>query len=178
LKKIIVGLGNPGREYENTRHNTGFMLADLLCPKFRKSRTCPLLISKAGDFIAVKPATYMNRSGIALKCVLDKLGADKSDLLVACDDFNLPLGKLRLRPSGSSGGHNGLQSVIDSLGTNEFPRLRLGIGGADVIDKTGYVLEKFSKKELESVRDMLSDAKEVVYYYLENGMEAAMNKFN
>lgn len=177
-KIIVVGLGNPDPEYERTRHNLGFLFVDTVVDKFKKSRNCPLLYAEESDFIAVKPRTYMNRSGIAVKCIMSKLSADIKNLLVVCDDFNLPPGKLRLRPSGSAGGHKGLRSVIDSLGTMEFPRLRLGIGDNDVRDKTEYVLENFNKRESKIIKNMLIDAPSFIEYYIKNGIESTMNRFN
>ncbi len=177
-KIIIVGLGNPESKYENTRHNLGFKFVDTLVSKFKKNRDCSFLYAEAQKFIVVKPLTYMNRSGIAVRCIMNKLNIDLEKLLVICDDFNLPHGKLRLRPSGSSGGHNGLQSIIDYTGTTEFPRLRLGIGGMDVIDKIGYVLENFNRRELKIIEDMLIDARLFVDYYIKNGIDSTMNKFN
>lgn len=177
-KKLIIGLGNPGGKYKKTRHNAGFMVADALGGEFRKSKTSPALISEKKEFVVVKPTTYMNRSGVAVKKIADSRASEVDNLLIVYDDFNLPLGKLRIRPGGSAGGHNGLQSVIDSLGTNKVPRLRLGIGGPAVKDQVEYVLGKFSKPEMGKVSDMIIDAKRVIYYYIDHGMEAAMNKYN
>ncbi|MEA3506318.1 MAG: aminoacyl-tRNA hydrolase [Elusimicrobiota bacterium] len=177
-KKIIIGLGNPGLKYERTRHNAGFMAADALGKKFKKDRNSPALISVEDEFIIAKPATYMNRSGFAVKKIADNFKCASEDLLIVHDDFNLPLGKLRIKPAGSAGGHNGLQSVIERLGTNKIPRLRLGIGGPAVKDRVKYVLEKFSKAELDLMTDMIIDAKRVIYYYIKHGMEEAMNKYN
>ncbi|MFW6134469.1 MAG: aminoacyl-tRNA hydrolase [Elusimicrobiota bacterium] len=177
-KKIIVGLGNPGTEYRNTRHNLGFIVADVLCKRYKQNRACLLEIGENPEFYVVKPLTYMNKSGISVKCLVESTDHKIKDLLVICDDFNLPLGTLRLRPSGSSGGHNGLKSIIEQLGTKEFARLRLGIGGADAEDKTGYVLSEFKKSEIKVVEEMVIDSRNLVYYYIENGIEKTMNRFN
>jgi PTH1 family peptidyl-tRNA hydrolase len=177
-KIIIVGLGNPGPEYEKTRHNLGFMFLDRLAGKFKKSRYCQFLYAEAREFVLVKPLTFMNKSGLAVKCIMDQMEADASRLLVVCDDFNLPLAKMRLRPGGSAGGHNGLKSIIGSIGTNEFPRLRLGIGGIDVEDKVDFVLRNFNKREFKLIDDMLIDARSIVQCYIENGIETTMNRFN
>ena len=179
-KVVLVGLGNPGPGYSLTRHNLGFMLLDVLTDgaRFKKSRTCPLEYADTPDFYAARPLTFMNRSGLAVKCLLEEQGADASELLVACDDFNLPLGKIRLRTSGASGGHNGLRSIMESLGTDGFPRLRMGIGGFEAPDKAAFVLETFSKKELEVVEDMLIDSRNLLECYIKEGPEAAMNRFN
>jgi PTH1 family peptidyl-tRNA hydrolase len=175
---IVAGLGNPGSEYELTRHNLGFVFADNVADDFRKNRKCSLLYCRQERYSVIKPMTFMNRSGAAIKCFLDYYGIAREDLLVVCDDFNLPLGKIRLRPSGSSGGHNGLQSVMDSLQSSEFARLRIGIGGEDVPDKKSYVLERFNKREIQLVGDMMIDAQNILDYYLNNGIAEAMNRYN
>ncbi len=178
MKKIIVCLGNPGVEYEMTRHNLGFMFADIFSDKFKFDKDCFLSFCETEDFFIVKPMTFMNVSGRAVQCVLKVLDADAEDIIVVCDDFNLPFGKLRLRQKGSSGGHNGLQSIIDFINTDKFIRLRMGIGGADEQDKTSYVLEKFKKNELKKIEDMLIDGRKIVNCIIKNGIENAMNKFN
>jgi PTH1 family peptidyl-tRNA hydrolase len=179
LDKIVVaGLGNPGSQYDVTRHNLGFMFADNIADKFKKSMKCPLEYSDQGQYAVIKPMTYMNRSGIAVECFLRYYKISYDRLLVVCDDFNLPFGKIRLRTAGSSGGHNGLESIIDSLATEDFARLRIGIGGQDVSDKREYVLENFTKRELKLVSDLLIDARSVVEFYIKNGIEEAMNRYN
>jgi len=137
-----------------------------------------LEIADMPSMYVVKPMTFMNKSGKALKCIIEKLAADTEDILVIVDDFNLPLGSIRIRPSGSAGGHNGLQSVIDELGTENFARIRLGIGGQDEEDKVSYVLQKFSKKELKIVEEVLIDVKNAVECCINKGIEEAMNRFN
>ncbi|MBN2407324.1 MAG: aminoacyl-tRNA hydrolase [Elusimicrobia bacterium] len=175
---IVIGLGNPGEEYVFTRHNAGFMFADILAGKFKKSRRCPLLYAGSGKITVVKPLTYMNNSGSAVKCIMSSMDVTTQDILVVCDDFNLSLGKLRLRPGGTAGGHNGLKSIIDTIGTNAFPRLRIGIGGEDKPDKTRYVLQRFKKNELKQIEDSLVRAKELFSRYLDCGIEKTMNEFN
>ncbi len=154
------------------------MFADRLAAKFKKSKKCQCLYAEDTEFIVVKPQTYMNMSGLAVRCILDSVGADTEKLLIVCDDFNLPLGRLRMRPWGSAGGHNGLKSIIDSLGTEKFARLRLGIDGVDMPDKTEYVLENFNKREFKIIEDMLIDARSIIKCYISNGIDDTMNKFN
>ncbi|MFH1415367.1 MAG: aminoacyl-tRNA hydrolase [Elusimicrobiota bacterium] len=179
MKRLtLIGLGNPGAEYETTRHNLGFMFIDNIVSGFKKSRQCPLLYTVTPDFTAVKPMTFMNRSGQAVRCYMDYFKIDMEDLLVVCDDFSLPLGKMRLRPSGSSGGHNGLQSIADALGSDDFARLRLGIGESPFIDKSEYVLQNFQKSEISVIDEMLMSAKPVIDCLIKKGMDTAMNIFN
>jgi len=178
---FFIGLGNPGSGYKKTRHNLGYMLADILAGSktFKKSIRCPLAFCELQeDLTVVKPLTFMNRSGEAAKCLLRETGYEAGDILVAVDDFNLPPGKIRIRPSGSSGSHNGLESVIRCLGTEKFPRLRMGIGGSHIMNKKNYVLEKFSGSEKKTVDNMLIDCRNLVHYYLKNGIGAAMNRYN
>ncbi|MGM0568420.1 MAG: aminoacyl-tRNA hydrolase [Elusimicrobiota bacterium] len=177
-KFLFAGLGNPGFKYRYTRHNLGFMLADMLGNKFKKSPSGSFIYSDRDELAAVKPLTFMNRSGIAVKEALDYFDLALEDLLVAYDDFNLPLGKIRLRPGGSSGGHKGIQSIIDSLGSRDFCRLRMGIGGVHSLNKTAYVLERFKPGEKKIVEDMLSDAAAAIRCYAGHGIEEAMNRFN
>ena len=179
-RPIIAGLGNPGAEYALTRHNLGFMLLDIMlgAENFEGNRRPPFLSAETPDFTALKPLTFMNRSGEAVKYMLKKKSAEPESLIVVCDDYNLPLGKMRLRKNGSAGGHNGLKSVIDHIGTDDFPRLRLGIGGEEAADKVSYVLGRFGKKELETVGDMLIDAKNLIECYISHGIEEAMNRYN
>lgn len=156
------------------------MLLDMMLGEetFSKNKRPLLLSAESPDFTALKPMNFMNRSGEAVKYMLDKKDAGAASILVACDDFNLPLGKIRLRKNGSAGGHNGLKSVIQHIGTDEFPRLRLGIGGEEVPDKVSYVLDRFGKKELEIVSDMLIDAKNLIECYIKYGIDEAMNRYN
>lgn len=177
-KKLIVGLGNPGKKYKNTRHNAGFMAVDLLSSEFKKEKKCNTLLASEERYTAAKPRTFMNKSGKAIKCLLKKNSFRKEDLLVVVDDFNLSFGKIRYRPSGSSGGHNGLQSVIDYLDSEEFHRLRIGIGKGKGEDKVRYVLSRFNKRELKDLEDILIDVKKSILYYIDYGIQETMNKFN
>ena len=184
--KVICGLGNPGDRYRITRHNVGFRAVDLLADRWGVSAgrvrdgAAVLEVARpepAGRVLLVKPMKYMNNSGPPLRAALSRTNADPAvDLLVVSDDFNLPLGRLRLRGGGSAGGHNGLRSIIAALGTDEFPRLRVGIGrGGDDVD---HVLSGFRRAELELVREVIATAADAVELWLAEGTEAAMNRFN
>jgi PTH1 family peptidyl-tRNA hydrolase len=187
--KLIVGLGNPGREYEGTRHNAGFAVLDRVAQKldcsFRgKSRLAAEVAEAAhatGKLVLAKPQTFMNRSGVAVAALLNWLKLPATELLVVVDDADLPLGQLRLRPSGGSGGHNGLRSIIEALGgTEEFARLRVGIGrsgplGADI---TGHVLNRFAAAERADAEAAVARAAAAVERCVTGGLATAMNEFN
>lgn len=195
--KIVVGLGNPGPKYAPTRHNIGFRVLDELAgrcsARFHVKESYAVAECRiAGEVVAtVKPLTFMNASGEAVRQVLRERDSTLENLLVVCDDAHLPLGKLRLRRRGSSGGHKGLQSVIDTMGTNEFHRLRVGIGkraaeaastssqGADdeqiLLD---YVLSPFSEEEEREVGKIVPLAADAVEHWVAQGIEAAMMRFN
>lgn len=185
---MIVGLGNPGREYEATRHNMGFMVVDLLASGSRKTflpgkgEYYFTKMRHAGeDLTLMKPTTFMNNSGIAVRDAMERFDVDITDLLIAYDDFNIPLGKLRLRKGGSDGGHNGIYSVIYHLNDDRFPRLRCGIGTGEVMpgrDMAGFVLSEFAQDELAEVRTMTENAAEAALTFVRSGIQTAMNKFN
>jgi peptidyl-tRNA hydrolase, PTH1 family len=185
--KLIVGLGNPGESYRDTKHNAGFGVTDRLAYKynaklkrrlFDKARTARLSMLKE-DMVIVQPLTYMNLSGSCVSHFYKKLRLQLKDLLIICDDINLPLGKMRIKPSGSAGGHNGLASIINSLGSEEFSRLRIGIGdGQPVEDLSGYVLSKFPEDDEERVNEIIDAAVSACETWIKDGIEAAMNKFN
>ena len=183
---LIVGLGNPGPEYERTRHNLGFMLVDLLARETQtqvKRDECRSLIGRAEienqRAELVKPQTFMNLSGEAVSCLLKKPGRDNGRLLVISDDLALPFGKIRLRPSGSHGGQNGLRSIIDCLGTNEFIRLRIGIMPEHPISNAkNFVLENFSKGEFTEVEKILKMGADAVRTVVRDGIDRAMAEFN
>ena len=185
---IVVGLGNPGRTYQNTRHNLGFRVLDELEKRwkttFRPGRAEFLYFrhTKAeSEVVLVKPLTFMNNSGFAVEDALEQFGGTPSDLLVVVDDIALPLGKLRLRPAGSDGGHNGVVSVISVLQTERFARLRCGIGreenvpGSELAD---FVLSPFEKGEYESVADMVTRAADAVEIFVRDGISSAMSRCN
>jgi PTH1 family peptidyl-tRNA hydrolase len=185
---LIVGLGNPGREYHRTRHNAGFMGIDELAARWRVSWTSErkfnAWISRArrgsGTVLLCKPQTFMNASGEAAGPVAAYYNVPTGRVLAVVDDADLPLGSLRLRPSGSSGGHHGLESMIAHLGTREFPRLRLGIGRQDPAQReiTGYVLGEFSRSELGLWEKVLTRACDQIECWLDAGIGKAMSLFN
>lgn len=183
---LIVGLGNPGRDYERTRHNLGFMLVDLLAREEQtqiKRDECRALIGQAvieGQKVELaKPQTYMNLSGESVSCLLKKPGRSVERLIVISDDLALPFGTIRIRPKGSHGGQNGLRSIIDCLRTNEFARLRIGIQPEHPIANTkNYVLENFSKKESETVEKILEESAKAIRSIITNGTEKAMARWN
>jgi PTH1 family peptidyl-tRNA hydrolase len=200
---LIVGLGNPGAEYERTRHNIGFMAVDRLATSwsislgkekrfygiFGEGRLSPRLAS-SGKIRLLKPTTYMNVSGQSVRACADWFKGNPENILVIYDDMDLPLGKLRLRPSGSAGGHNGMKSIISHLGTQNFPRLRLGIGrgGKNDIDGaiaskanqnvTSHVLGGFSTAETKILPEIFDLAESTVTSILADGLEKAMSLYN
>jgi len=183
---LIVGLGNPGREYRGTRHNVGFMLLDHLAERLGMSFSrveSRSLVTKAeyleNRLILVKPQTYMNLSGQAVSSLMRFYKVALERLLVIYDDVDLPLGTLRLRPGGGSAGHNGMQSIIEKLGTQEFPRLRAGVSRPPGrMEAADYVLKDFSKDESELLQEVLSRGAEAVLAFVGEGIVAAMNQFN
>ena len=192
---LILGLGNPGEEYRATRHNVGFRVVEELARRWQVSLDrldCNALAggTRAGEapvgnqsVLLAKPQTYMNRSGYAARCFAERYGIDPTAVLVVYDEVNLPLGKLRLRRSGSPAGHRGLESVIENLRTAEVPRLRLGVspeegrptGGEDLVD---FVLSPFAPEELETVEDMVKRAADACETWVREGVEAALGRFN
>jgi PTH1 family peptidyl-tRNA hydrolase len=183
---LIVGLGNPGLQYERTRHNLGFMLVDRLAREAQtqiKREECRSLVGRAEIESAraelVKPQTFMNLSGEAVNCLLKKPERAAKKLIVISDDLALPVGTMRLRGRGSHGGQNGLRSIIDCLGTNEFIRLRIGIQPEHPIRNTSnFVLEKFSKAEAEKIEQVLETCAEAIRAVIADGIEKAMAKYN
>ncbi len=183
---LIVGLGNPGLLYEKTRHNLGFMLVDWLAREFQtsvKREECRSLIGRAEienrRVELVKPQTFMNLSGESVACLLKKENRSADKLIVVSDDLALPFGTIRLRPKGSAGGHNGLKSLIACLGTDEFVRLRIGIQPEHILNDTkNFVLENFSKTDLETVEKVLERSAEAIRSVLSGGVEKAMAEFN
>lgn len=186
---LIVGLGNPGSQYEKTRHNLGFMLVDLLAEQMNatvKREECKALVGQ-GELEnqrveLVKPQTFMNLSGESVACLLKKPAREQTaveNLIVISDDLALPLGKIRLRPGGSAGGHNGLKSLISCLGTDRFIRLRIGIQPEHPLANTrNFVLENFSKADLETVEQTLAHSALAVRSVVRDGIEKSMAMFN
>ncbi|MFH1230795.1 MAG: aminoacyl-tRNA hydrolase [Planctomycetota bacterium] len=189
--KVIVGLGNPGKKFERTRHNIGFRVVDKLVISdlytgskniFSLRKKYLALVNEGYIFdekvLLVKPQTYMNNVGETIKRVTCNIPEGIENLLVISDDFNLTFGTLRFRQQGSSGGHKGLQSIIEHLGNTKFSRLRIGIGLPDGIDPSNFVLGKFSEQEEKEIKHIINRAVEDVVFYLENGIEMTMNKYN
>lgn len=168
--KLIIGLGNPGLKYRKTRHNVGFLAVDSFSKKNKRR------LKK--ETVLLKPQLFMNNSGVAVAKAVRKFRVGVRDVLVVCDDINLALGVIRFRSSGSAGGHKGLQSIIDELGAGDFNRLRIGIGvdkGAVLRD---YVLSKFTSGEKGILQEVLDRSAEAIGVWIEDGIEAAMNKYN
>jgi PTH1 family peptidyl-tRNA hydrolase len=185
--KLIVGLGNPGRDYETTRHNIGFLVLDELAERlgtsFRRSWRFPVRLAKGRigqeEVYLLKPQTYMNRSGQAAGAMLRKAGCKPADLLVVFDDVALDWGQLRIRAQGSAGGHNGVQSVMEALGDGAFGRIRVGIGPKpDKLPLSDYVLGRFSEAEKQKVETIVRRAADAVELVCTAGVERAMNSFN
>lgn len=193
--KLIVGLGNPGKEYENTRHNVGFLVISKTKNQILKTQTKDLKINKKFNaeiieieynnekVLLVKPQTFMNNSGKAVKKIMDYYKIDIRDLYVICDDLDLELGQIRIRKDGSSGGHKGLQSIIEQIGSNKFVRFRIGIGSnkLDVRRQTSddsnkipaekYVLQKFGKDEQKIINYAIDKTVELIVELLGKGVE-------
>src|SRR5262245_50939690 len=182
--KLIVGLGNPGLKYAGTRHNVGFEVIDYLaagpgCSPFREKFEAFVAEMKEGDetVLLVKPLTFMNLSGRAVRAILDFYKVPVENLLVVCDDINLPLGKLRVRTKGSHGGQNGLRNIQEQMGTDAYARLRIGIDQPS-FDAVDHVLSKFKPGERKAVDDAVANASQAALTFIRQGAEATMNKFN
>jgi peptidyl-tRNA hydrolase, PTH1 family len=180
--RLVAGLGNPGPEYAATRHNIGFMVVDQLAAKsgstWEKSAKWDALSAKCGNVFLAKPMSYMNRSGYPILAIAQFYKIDPHELLMVIDDTALPLGRLRLRAMGGSGGHNGLESVIMQFGTEEIPRLRIGIGEAPPAGSVDYVLSRFFEEEKTIVRSAIDRAVEAVKCAIDNDLISAMDIFN
>jgi PTH1 family peptidyl-tRNA hydrolase len=184
--KIVVGLGNPGPQYERTRHNVGFEVIGELtrrldASKPRRRFESQLAEAALGDekVLLVTPQTYMNESGRAVRQVIDFFNAALPEILVVCDDFHLDLGRLRMRPGGSAGGQKGLASLIRHLGTETFARLRIGIGPVpEPIDAADFVLGRFRRNEMKAVESAVIDASEGTEIWMRSGLDKAMNRVN
>lgn len=184
--KLIIGLGNIGEKYVFTRHNVGFMVLDRLAVKekfsFKEDKKMKSFIAKVRfcgeDFLFVKPTTFMNLSGEALRAVIDYYKIDVKDILVIYDDLSLELGRIRFRASGSDGGHNGIKSIIKHLGTNSFARLKVGIGPQPPIPAESFVLQNFSKEQLLKLKEVLDTSIEASICFFNEGIDKAQNKFN
>ena len=180
--RLIAGLGNPGPEYEQTRHNIGFMVVDRLAARlgspWERSTKWDAITAKCGETIFIKPTSFMNRSGHPIFNMAKFYKVEPQQMLVVLDDFALPLGRLRIRSDGGSGGHNGLESIIAQFGTEEIPRLRIGIGAAPDQASTDYVLGRFFEEEKPLVGSTIDRAVDAVKCAIDNGLVSAMNTFN
>lgn len=179
--RLIVGLGNPGAEYATTRHNVGFMVVDRIAlgrSEWRREKAWNASLAKVDGVILCKPETFMNLSGRAVAAISKFYQIPPEAVLVVLDEMSLPLGRLRLRPGGSAGGHNGLKSIQEHLGTQNVPRLRLGIGGAHPGEAVGHVLGCFRKDEKPALEEMLERSEQAVFVLQRVGIAAAMNAFN
>ena len=186
--RLVVGLGNPGRAYEHTRHNAGWQALDEFARRrdagFRRSwrrpvQTAKVVLEGAGPLLLVKPLTYMNRSGDVLSALMRPAGLTAKDVVVVADDIHLPLGKLRIRAKGGAGGHNGLKSVMERLGTEEFTRVRVGVGEQEEgKNLTEHVLERLNAAERQALADAAARAADALECIFVHGVESAMNRFN
>ncbi len=196
--KLIVGLGNPGIQYENTRHNIGFMVLDKLekelvrgtAPPWQKDEKKNVLTVRIGDLLLVKPQTFVNKSGFAVRALMDFYKLTPADIWVIHDDIDLPLGKIKIREKGGSAGHNGVISIIEHVGSDAFVRFRLGIGRG--VDTTGlsenknkhhrsvisFVLSRFRQSEAGELKHLVKHGTEAVQMALGKGIDKAMNRFN
>jgi PTH1 family peptidyl-tRNA hydrolase len=183
--RIVVGLGNPGSKYHGTRHNVGYAVVDALAAgpsagKFQsrwQAQVCELM---EGDqkVLLVKPETFMNLSGRCVRQIVDFYQLELSDLLVVCDDVNLPLGRLRARSKGTHGGHNGLRDIQNHLGTTEYARLRIGVDAGEKDDLIDHVLGRFRPSERPIIEDAIALAVQAVVVWIQQGIEVCMNRFN
>jgi len=186
MVRLVVGLGNPGRSYQKTRHNLGYRVVDLLSEKHKTKFKggkgeylyCRVVVEGRKVYL-LKPLTFMNASGQAVFDSLRFFNLTPPELFVICDDVNLPLGSLRIREKGSDGGHKGLRSIIYQLGTEEFPRLRIGIGlAAEGIDLEDFVLQRFEKEEGKNVEELIQRGSQAVESSIILGVRESMNRFN
>ncbi len=183
--KIVIGLGNPGNKYTQTRHNAGFMVLDkfiesykvVFTKKYRDSIISKCII-ECEEVLFVKPQLFMNLSGEPTKRIIDKYSCNLDEILVILDDLNLPLGKTRIREKGSSGGHNGLKSISSHLKTTCFPRLRIGIGNSHPDDTRDFVLSRFTKEEKDIINEVLDSACRAINYWITTDISNCMSLFN
>jgi PTH1 family peptidyl-tRNA hydrolase len=182
--KLLVGLGNPGPQYRDTRHNVGFWVIDDIARRWQLSdawreRDDALFAKRAGGGMLVKPLTFMNHSGFAVSRLRQFFQVELPDMLVVVDEAALPLGRLRARPRGRAGGHNGLKSLIEQLGTDEFSRLRVGVGRGDARrDLADHVLSTFDPDERETIQAAVRRAADAAEMFVSDGIERVMNTFN
>lgn len=183
--KIVVGLGNPGKKYAGTRHNVGFAVVDALAQSpgaggFQSRFEADVAEARERDekLLLLKPATFMNLSGQSVRQAVDFYQLTTADLLVVCDDINLPLGKLRFRARGTHGGHNGLRDIQSHLGTTEYPRLRIGVDAPPEEGVVDYVLGRFRPSEKPIIADAIAEAVQGVVLWVREGIDPCMNQYN
>lgn len=184
--RLVCGLGNPGEKYLDTRHNVGFRVVDEIARRHKVTLdgdTCKSRTVRVGNLVLAAPQTFMNRSGFAVRCLAERLHLDPQQILVVYDEIHLSLGRLRLRRSGSPAGHRGLESILENLGTDKAPRLRLGVGSVDGPPAAGedlvaFVLATFAADEQEATVEMIGRAADACLFWAEQGSEAAMQAFN
>ncbi len=180
--RLLIGLGNPGPEYENTRHNAGFLILDRIAQRlgapWSLERKFHGWVARTDGLILLKPKTFMNLSGKSVAAVSGFYRIPPADMLVIFDDVALPGGKLRLKPFGSAGGHNGIKSMIASLGSDQFPRLRFGVGTAGEKSLSGHVLGRFDPAAADELHKSLESAADAAIFATLRGLEPAMNQFN
>jgi peptidyl-tRNA hydrolase, PTH1 family len=181
---LIAGLGNPGSRYEKTRHNAGFLALEEFLrsqeTEFKEKEDYRIGKGSLGDekIILLEPLTFMNRSGVAVRKIMQKFNIAPENLIVIHDDLDLETGRLKIRKKGSSGGHKGIESIIQNIGTREFIRIKIGIGRDPLVPAEKYVLSKFRKDETQLIRAAAEKAVESVHTIIKDGVEKAMNKFN
>lgn len=180
--KLILGIGNPGKEYENTRHNVGFMVIDAYLGNIKYQEKFNSLYTKKEidneTVYFVKPLTFVNNSGIALRSFMDYFHISVKDILVIQDDLDEDFGKYKLKNNSSSGGHNGIKSIINHLDTQDFLRLKIGINNKNKKNIIDFVLSKFSKSEMEQLNTMMHTYKDIIDSFIKNGMDKTMNIYN
>lgn len=183
--KLIVGLGNPGVEYEKTRHNVGWQVVEAFARKFRidvarheKNALTGTGRVAGGSVMVAKPLTYMNLSGDAVRLLMNAYLESTQEMIVVYDDIDLPLGKLRIRPNGSAGTHNGMRSIIGTINSENFPRLRVGIGAAEQGRLRDYVLDEFTAEEQPIVDKAIERAVDALVLFARGDLKRAMNQFN
>jgi peptidyl-tRNA hydrolase, PTH1 family len=181
---IVAGLGNPGRRYSKTRHNVGFMIADAIAGEFgielRKREYCLAGMGSIedSDVVLMEPLTFMNRSGLAVEDLMERYHVPHERLIVLHDDIDMETGKLKIRRRGSSGGHKGIESILEYIGTGDFVRVKIGIGREEGIPVEDYVLSKFRRDEIPVIHEAIQKASGAVVAIISEGVDKAMNFFN
>ncbi len=183
--KMVVGLGNPGDEYKNTRHNAGFIIVDDYAKKHGVSKMqekfnglYTKIYMNNDYFLLVKPLSYMNLSGTVVKKYADYFKINPKDILIIHDDLDMPVGKIKVKYKGSSGGHNGIKSIIENLNTDYFPRFKIGISRDDKVSIKDYVLSKFSSEDIKKIDKICSFAPSLIDDFINNDIERVMSKYN